>query len=444
LTLRYNAAMDSVTPHSGEVQPGTETESEEASPQYQTKISYAGLLLFALGYFGRPEDWLGHYIGLALIGGITALVGFVIYLAGGGPMTRKREAKILIALLVWMVLTIPFAEWPGGAFQELKESIWKVFLLSIVMMHVLVDLSRIRRLIILQVIAVTGMAWYAHSHFDKTGRAIGMGPQFGNSNDLSVLISVVVPFVIYLLITSKNYVLKLLYIAAMGTLLYALVLTYSRTGFIALMVAAIVCAYQIGWKRGRKLLVVVGGVLGLATLLLVGPSDYGKLVMSLVTGDEDVGSIRADAAASREGRSRLMMTSVTQTLKHPIFGVGPDGFQLVSGDWHVSHNTYLQFASEGGIPAFVFFLMLVKYTISNLNETERLTQNDRSSPVSLLNGALKASFYSLLAGAFFANYAYNFFPYFLIAYAAALNQLAPRPAIAVGTEDPDLQPAFQS
>src|SRR5437868_989608 len=73
---------------------------------------YIGILLIALGYFARPEDWIsfGRYVPLALIGGILALAGFAAHLIGGGGLARKREAMMLLALLAWFVMTIPFAE----------------------------------------------------------------------------------------------------------------------------------------------------------------------------------------------------------------------------------------------------------------------------------------------------------------------------------------------
>src|SRR3954465_14217506 len=84
-----------------------------AARQVNLDMAYVGILIFCLGYFGRPEDWIGVYLGVALVGGIIALGGFLLHVAQGGAITRKRESKVLVALLMWFVMGIPFAVWRG-------------------------------------------------------------------------------------------------------------------------------------------------------------------------------------------------------------------------------------------------------------------------------------------------------------------------------------------
>lgn len=412
----------------------SEADDNAAEAKNELLIPYIGLLLFTFGYYNRPEDWFpgGHFLPFALVGGILAIAGFFIHLLAGGTLKCKRDVRLLSVLLMWFILTIPFAEWKGGAFQIVKDNVVKILLLTMVMMNVINSMYRIRRILMLQVLSIAVMAWVAHKHMDQTGRATGMGNAFGNSNDIAVIICITIPLMFFFMIEASGFLKRMIYIGIVLIMVYTLILTYSRTGFLALLVAVTVSAWHYGVKRGYTGRVIVGVVLFLVLFFAFAPKDYGKLIQSIYDSNVDsAGSVRQDAGESREARKELLGRGIDFTLHHPLFGVGPNGFERLSGSWHVTHNTYLQFSSEAGIPALLLFLTLVRFTFRNLKEAEKRTQPG-SSPW-LLTGALRASFAAFLVGAFFTNFAYTFFPYFIVAFAAALNQIT----IEMGPALPD-------
>jgi O-antigen ligase len=129
-----------------------------------------------------------------------------------------------------------------------------------------------------------------------------------------------------------------------------------------------------------------------------------------------------DATGSAWARQFLFILSVKTTLANPLFGVGPGNFQVVSGQWHGTHNTYTQFSSEAGIPALVLFIAILVGCLKNLRRVRKMTSE--KDPLWVLATGLRASFWGLIVGGLFGMAAYNFFAYFMIGYSCVLYKLA--------------------
>jgi O-antigen ligase len=93
-------------------------------------------------------------------------------------------------------------------------------------------------------------------------------------------------------------------------------------------------------------------------------------------------------------------------------------FSTYSGIWRDVHVTYLQIAVEGGIPCLILYLMFFGRGFSNLRRLRRLANSDPE--VGMFAGALHSSLIGFLVGALFAPEAYQYFPYFAVAYTAVL------------------------
>jgi O-antigen ligase len=135
----------------------------------------------------------------------------------------------------------------------------------------------------------------------------------------------------------------------------------------------------------------------------------------------------AASYGSAEARQQLFWRSLEITKQHPLFGVGPGNFQEQSGSWHVTHNAFTEMSSEGGLPAFILYVLILWGGFKNLLGTKRLARGRTES--SLLARALLASLAGYVAGSVFLSVAYAFFPYFLVAYTTALFGIAKRSAV---------------
>ena len=253
------------------------------------------------------------------------------------------EIKIILAMFVWLILTIPFASWRGGSFAVVFFEFSKVVVVTLTLALTVTRLAELRRLILMQALGVALMTIVAVVVNNRMqGRLAGVGQSLlSNPNDLAMNISLNWPLCLVFLLSSRGLAKKMFWGIAMLVMIWALVATYSRAGFIALSVAILFCLWEFG-IRGRRLYLV--GIAALCTVgvTLVAPGNYLIRLETLVghfqEGDYDRGSA--------EARKELLIKSLEVTATHPIFGVGPGNFPSYTRVWRVTHNTYTQFSSE--------------------------------------------------------------------------------------------------
>ena len=131
-----------------------------------------------------------------------------------------------------------------------------------------------------------------------------------------------------------------------------------------------------------------------------------------------------EASTSAEQRKELFYQSLRVTAQHPLFGVGPGNFRIVSGVWRVAHNSYMQVSAEGGIPAFLLYLLIFYRGLANLRNLRRFSKPD--SEIDFFSMGLEASLAAYLVGSMFTSDSYQLFPYCLVAYTSALLLIARR------------------
>jgi len=126
----------------------------------------------------------------------------------------------------------------------------------------------------------------------------------------------------------------------------------------------------------------------------------------------------ARAYGSYEERRYLNYKALEGIESYPVLGLGVRNFETYSGVWKAVHNSYLQIAVEGGIPSLILYLLFFASAFSNLRKLRR--ERDLDAPTTLFVGALHSSMIGFVVGAVFAPVAYQFFPYFSVAYTSAL------------------------
>jgi O-antigen ligase len=392
------------------------------------KGSYAGLLLFLVIYCARPEDWIPgtSVLRLAMIAGILALIGALFGL-GQRPaafLHMLKDAKYLLLIFAWMCFSIPFSPvWRGGAASVVFQQFSKIVLIAALTILCATTVARLRWMILAQTLSILGpvlVVLWKHQA-DSAGRLSCdfIGGMYANPNDLAFLTVLIIPFCLAFALSASNIVKQLAWVAALLILIYTTVSTGSRGGFLALTVALAVCMWEMGVKAKRYFLVFLAGAACVAILIFGGGAGYRQRLATIFHPETDV-------TGSAQARQELMGRSVDIALEHPLFGVGAGNFGVVSGNWHGNHNTYLQFASEAGIPAGILFLLMLWQTLRNVREAKRRAIRNRH--LQLLTSAMQASFLGFLVGAFFADMGYHFFPYILVAYTIAARNIAEREA----------------
>jgi O-antigen ligase len=240
-----------------------------------------------------------------------------------------------------------------------------------------------------------------------------LGGNYSDPNDLALAIIISLPLCLALLFLSRSWLHKAAWALAMLVMLYTVFLTGSRGGFISLIVTAAMSLWEFAIRGRRRYLFVLAALVAVVLWL----SSSGVLSGRL-KGTFNPNENTAASYGSAEGRRELFWRSVEVTKNHPLFGVGPGNFEEVSGSWHVTHNSFTQMSSEGGVPAFVFYVLILWSGFKNVRAVKRYAKGERET--SLLAKALHASLVGYVAGSCFLSVNYEFFPYFFVAYTTAL------------------------
>jgi putative inorganic carbon (HCO3(-)) transporter len=391
-----------------------DSEEGESGNSLATAV-YVGIVVFYVLYFFRPEDFVP---GLAAVP-LQKIVGSFTGIALVGAILAKRvqvvpEVKLLLALLAYLCLCVPFSIWTGGSF-DLINTFSKIMLVLVATMCAVTTIARLRTVILVQIAAMLTMALFSFGQDRRVGRMFGIGQMFSDPNDLALNLCVILPFCVALLLCSRGWLGKLFWAGAVAITLLAIVSTYSRGGFLGLIAVLPTMCRQFTVKaRSAILLFVLMAGLSTVAILVAGKSTYLERIGTI----SDTG---ADTTGSAQERKQLLTRSLEVTLEHPLFGIGPGQFPLVSGVGLVTHNTYTQFSSEAGIPALVLFLVLVVRTFTNLRLFRGAPERTEAW---YLSRALYCGMVGYLVGAFFLSTAYWLLPYLLLAYSSVLRRFA--------------------
>ena len=386
----------------------------------EVKGGFFWLCAFYLVYCARPEDWIPG-LGLIPLAKITGIIAFLALLTSLGKTKRKfkdlpREWIYLVALVGVLSLSAVFSPiWRGGAVSH-TLNFSKVLVAWVLTFLLVTNFDRLRRVIFIQSASVVVICSVSLLKGWSQPRLEGViGGIYSNPNDLAFAVVLTLPFCLAFMLTSKNVLMRMVWIVGMLIMGLTLFKTASRAGFIDLVISGAVVLWHFG-VRGKRLMLIAGT--GFAALVLLVAAG-GPLMrrMEAVAGRGD-SKEEAMAYESYEQRKYLMIRSVQCVAEYPILGVGEHNFMVYSGVWHDVHMTYLQIAAEGGIPALILYLLFFGRAFSNLKKMRRRTDLDVHT--TLFVGGLHSSMIGFIIGALFAPEAYQFFPYFSVAYTSAL------------------------
>jgi O-antigen ligase len=398
--------------------PPEEELAEPRKPGMLQTAAYRGVLIFCTVYFFRPEDFLEALVAVPMAKVVGAFAGLALLGAVFVEGVRlRREGKVLLGLLAYLIVCIPFSRWPGGSLDIVVQVFAKGVIIALATMTCVASAQQLRRLMVVQSLAMLLMSAIAVTQPKLQGRMYGTGNLFADPNDFALNLCMVLSFAVAILVSSRRVIGKLFWGGAIASIIAAIVMTGSRGGFLALLATSFGLwrRFRVGKAAGVAILIFVV-LAGLFAILVLGGTSYLDRVSTIT-------DIKKDSTGSAEARWDLLMISLETTIKHPLFGIGPGQFENFSGAWHVTHNTYTEFSSEAGLPALGLFLLLVWLTFKNL----RVRPAD--AKLRTLSDGLYGAMAGYIVGAFFLSTGYLFAPYLLIAYISAASRIAEQTGI---------------
>jgi putative inorganic carbon (HCO3(-)) transporter len=304
--------------------------------------------------------------------------------------TNLRTRNLLWLLVAYAAITIPFTEWPGTVAKIGFPNFFKAFVFFYFTAALVTTPQRLRTLLIvflacqmlrvfepLYLHATTGY-WGSRasmSSWEAMDRLAGAPDDVVNPNGLAAIIVTIVPLLHYL--TAASVIGRILYVASLPALLWALVLTASRSGMVGLgAIAALV------WMKSRHklaLAAVVAAAVWLSIPYL--NANLADRYLSIV----DTHTKNAQTVADRYDGWAL---NLRVAMRRPLFGYGLGTSR--EANWHFggsdlpAHNLYLEALQELGIFGLILFLLFVSSVVRGLTSAARTLQQVQSPPPILL------------------------------------------------------------
>jgi O-antigen ligase len=387
--------------------------------------SFGFVLYCAYLLSGLANDWAMRLIGTKIyVSNVTlVLLPFAWLLSGNALSGLKRPVgRWWAAFLVCLLLATPFSVWRGGSASMLWNYVPRSYLTFFYICAFATSLRRCRALMYVNIaggvfLLLTCMKFGGSGSGSDDGRfTIPNSLFYSNANELGLALLLAITSFLFLLY-KRAVIVRILSMAGIVLcFLFAL-----KTGSRGCLLASIAMFGMIFFFSRNKVMTVIFvlPMIGLTLLMLPGATMHRLLLFGTDPGvseaqtDEDIAAI-----GSQMQRRELFKTSLAMTIRHPIFGVGPDEFSVAAaGDsakkgvraaWLGTHNSYTQVSSECGIPALICYCAVLGFCFrSNWQLYRQTRHNPALKDVTTLSFCLLASALVYAVSTFFFHIAYS-------------------------------------
>jgi putative inorganic carbon (HCO3(-)) transporter len=390
------------------------------------KFSYAFLFAFTLVLYARPAEFYPSPVtaSIALIIALVMLAFFIpTQLSLEGTLTaRPREVNLVLLFCLAGLLSIPLALNRLEAWHEFSGNFIRCIIVFIVIVNVVRTEARLKGLLFLAL--ATGL-WLSLGAINDyrlglttiegyrvAGRGSGI---FGNPNDMALFLVTIVPVAVALACDSRQLVRKLFFAGSAIVMFVAIALTYSRGGFLGLLVGLGFFAWRVNPRR--RVGIIIAGCLGVGIFLVLVPG-YAIRLISIVFPN-------LDPVGSSDARRGELFRSLYVAIRHPLLGIGMGNYAPeMSHRGLVTHNSYTQVAAEMGMAALVCYTMFIVTPLKKLGQIARETfgVKDHSQFFYLAIG-LQASLLGYMVSSFFASVAYLWYVYYAVGFAICFRRI---------------------
>ena len=406
--------------------------AREASGWDPLVVCVAGYLLMSVGRVHQLFS-LEAFRPAILTGGLALLLFWF-----DRHQERRLEhvwvptTKFLLALFVWMVISIPGSLSEGTSVTLVFGNFIKTALMYLVIAAAVRDIRDVERFALTYLLAGALYAFIVVTRFDVGGGADWRLAHlyYYDANDFATLAVTALPFGVYFLHAGRRTAVRLFAAASLAVLTLAFVYSGSRGGLLSLtaVIVFIVLRYDripLRWRVSATALV--------ALVLFGTASDQYWQQMGTIVSDTDYNR------TGETGRLQIWSRGLDYMLDHPILGVGPDNFPVAEGTlsplaerqqygvgvrWSAAHNSFVQVGAELGFPGLLFYLGMIVTGFRALGLWRRGEERDDARmQASELTQAVTAALIGFVVGSFFLSLAYSEMFYTLLALAIGLYKL---------------------
>lgn len=396
------------------------------------RLAFAGLFVFTLLLYVRPNELFPSAIGDFPIMKIVAILTLIVYIGGklgGGERLSiwPLEMSMLSVIIFLGIILIPIASAPNASIELLTDTFFKVVVIFVLMINLVDTRKRLRMMMKVVVICGTGISAgsilrFLEGRFTAAIQGVGVriegvvGGIFGNPNDLAMALDLLLPLAVVLALTSKPAG-RLFYSACAFVLAVGVVVTFSRGGFLGLAAAGGVLLWKLG--RTNKLATAMAALAACLVLAMSMPAGYADRLFTIIHSEQD-------ATNSAQERAGEMKQALEIASRHLVFGIGMGNYAFYSNHAIRAHNAYVEIAGELGVSGLIAYLILIFAPLRSLKRIERETSGTREHRIRemhLLSAGVYAAIIGYVVCAMFSSAQYQWYLFYFVGYALSLRRL---------------------
>lgn len=322
------------------------------------------ILLFYLLILVMPLEnhpvWGYHFAGLTLIkylglGCVVYALGYLPFRKHLPPLWQTTQARLFsLFFLLAAISYFTLGRRLDGIESPLTMYV-SFFLLFFVVITLVDTPTRFMHVLFTGIGSIGFASIYVIREWQKSGFASGFRPGWvvGDANYFTVSVAACLPLALYFTVVTERRAARLYCAACSLTSLGAAVLGASRGGFIAITMSCMWLAFQT--KHRAKILGIL--ILFLTPVFLISPTSPLRRLLHPNWTD----------IASTSNHEMVFKAGLKMVAAHPLFGVGLGNFSHVILNYagpqlqhaFIAHDTYLEVASEMGIPALLVYVAML-------------------------------------------------------------------------------------
>lgn len=356
--------------------------------------------------FGLATDYgFNYYIALVTI------IAWVFSLEPKRLPGQAVTTLMVIFAILFSISTYYAIDYASS--YELWDRHIKTVALGLCVMGMANSKVRIQALLWMLVLSIDYYAVKGGGYFLVSGGSAD-SPVFGpeetmidDNNHLALAILITIPILYYLRSTTQSPLMKAVCLFVIGISVIAIVGTYSRGGFVGLVVVGV--AFLVTARRR------FGALLMAATLALavvtIAPPDWVARIAGIQKFSKDKSSIDRIAA---------WKTSWNLAVDRPLIGGGISAIETpntyvkyrdkadkTEADGRAAHSIYFQLLGDLGFPALFVYLAMIAAGMYNLVRVQFMTRGvEDLGWANLLSRMMLVSFVGFLTAGAFLSMAY--------------------------------------
>jgi len=384
-------------------------------------LPLALLLVWLWFEFGRPPNPMG----IPMLLSIAMLGGWVLR----KDKRWSRQHSLFVVVLALLALSVPMADNTYSAYMTTFGMSVVLLTVCVPMPSVLTSTRKIRAwayTFVTVSLFVGGWALF-HGGLGPSGSAGGQ-----DENYVSAMMCMAIPFAYFSIFGETRRRVKLLLILSVVVFTGAVIVSFSRGGFVGLCAVGLYCLA----RSPKKLLGgTVVAVVVVAALLFAG-ADYW----------DEMGTITDTSESTADMRLEIWKIGLRMWMANPVFGVGGGNFRWQVGEFQsaeqldkygrslqgsiIAHSLPVELLAEMGTAGVIVVGALLVGTWRNLRRIRRaiprprrVTDVDGQWSLSCHADAVIGSIIGCLATGVFLSLLYFSYLWLLIALGSAITQV---------------------